>query len=194
MADHDKTASTTMRRQRAVAPVAAVASLILLASGCGGPQVNYALPKDLCGIPIHQDLIRPFFPPGDRIEFDGDSFLEGKKAEASCQYYVDGNTALAIDATRSSEQDTALQLAMRVAKPAHLKVWKRADGHIAGYAGTVYGTSSCSGDPSDSDGQPARTFTLRVSANHVGNTQSARSGLEKVMSALLPRAAHARGC
>ncbi|MEE4423574.1 hypothetical protein [Streptomyces bugieae] len=194
MADLDKTASTTTRCQRAAAPVAAVSSLILLASGCGGPQVNYALPKDLCGIPVHQDLIRPFFPPGDRIEFDGDSFLEGKKAESFCQYYVDGNTALAVDATRSSQKDTALQLAARVAKPAHLKVWKRADGHIAGYGGTVYGTSSCSESPSDSDGQPARTFTLRVSANHVGSTQSARLGLEKVMSALLPGAAHARGC
>lgn len=79
MADPNKPASTTTRWQKAAAPVAAVSSLILLASGCGGPQVNYALPKDLCGLPIQQDLIRPFFPPGDRIEFDGDSFLEARR-------------------------------------------------------------------------------------------------------------------
>lgn len=101
---------------------------------------------------------------------------------------------LAVDATRSSEKDTVLQLAARVAKPAHLKVWKRADGHIAGYGGTVYGTSTCSHSPSDSDGQPTKTFTLQVSANHLGSMQSARFGLEKVMGALLPGAAHARGC
>ena len=49
--------------------LAAALMLVLLISGCGGPRVNYALPKDLCSLPVSQDLIRPFFPPGDQVEF-----------------------------------------------------------------------------------------------------------------------------
>ncbi|WP_328743554.1 hypothetical protein OG436_39180 (plasmid) [Streptomyces caniferus] len=142
---------------------------------------------------MDRDLVQPFFPPGDRVEFDGDAF-DGQKAKSFCQYYVDGNTALTVDGRRSAQDETATQLAERHADPAHLKSWAQAGGSIAGYAGIVYGTAPCSGKPSDSEGQPARSYSLKVSVNHYTNAKAVRPELTKLMSALLPRAAHARGC
>lgn len=179
--------------QKAAASAAAAFCLALVTSGCGGPQVNYAIPDNLCGLSVDHNLLQPFFPPGDRVEFDGDSF-DGRKAKSFCQYYVDGNTALAVDGKRSSQDETAAQLAKRYADPAHLKSWAQSGGRIAGYAGTVFGTATCSGKPSDSDGQPARTYSLEISANHYTNAKTVRPELAKLMSALLPKAAHARDC
>lgn len=198
MADHvvkvrNRSSHVTIR-QRTAASAAAVLSLTLLASGCGGPQVNYAIPKDLCGIPVSRDLIRPFFPPGDRVEFDGDAFPGDSKAEFFCQYYVDGNTALSVDATRSSENVTAAQVVKGYVRHTDLKSWARPDGHIAGYSGSAFGTSSCSGTPSDSHGRPARVFKLEISVNNFTSTKALRPRLEKLTDTLLPKAAHARGC
>ncbi|MGW7487564.1 hypothetical protein [Streptomyces sp. NPDC054786] len=179
--------------RRAAASAAAALSLALAASGCGGPEVNYAIPSNICGLSVGRDLLQPFFPPGDRVEFDGDAF-DGRKAKSFCQYYVDGNTALAVDGRRSSQDETAALLAKRYADPAHLKSWAQSGGRIAGYAGTVYGTATCSGNPSDSDGQPARSYSLEISVNHYTNTKTVRPELAKLMSALLPQAARARGC
>ncbi|UQA91424.1 hypothetical protein [Streptomyces halobius] len=197
MADHfdgpkDRTPHATAWRRAAAS--AAVLSLVLLASGCGGPQVNYAIPKDLCGVTVDQNLLRPFFPPGDRIQFDGEIFSDDNKARSICQYYVDGNTALLVNGTRSSEKVTAEELVTRFASHAHLKSWARSDGRIAGYDGSVFGTSTCSGTPSDSHGQPAHTFTLEISVNHFTSAESVRSHLQKLMSTLLPKAARSRGC
>ncbi len=193
--------SDTLRHHRSQAPAwrraavsaAAALSLALTASGCGGPQVNYAVPTDVCGLSVDRGLVQPFFPPGDRVEFDGDAF-DGKRAKSFCQYYVDGNTALAVDGRRSAQDETATQLAKRYADPAHLTSWTQSGGRIAGYAGTVYGTAPCSGNPSDSEGQPARSYTLKISVNHYTNATSVRTELAKLMSALLPEAARARGC
>ncbi|MGA5564450.1 hypothetical protein ACPCUV_25250 [Streptomyces platensis] len=107
---------------------------------------------------------------------------------------MDGNTALAVDGRRSSQDETAAQLAKRYADPAHLKVWAQSGGRIAGYTGTVYGTTSCHGTQSDRDGQPARSYSLEISVNHYTEAKAVRPELEKLMRALLPKAAQARGC
>ncbi|MFG2531695.1 hypothetical protein [Streptomyces sp. NPDC048516] len=180
--------------RKTVASAAAMFSLALLASGCGAPKINYAIPSSLCDIPVSRDLLRPLFPPGDRIEFDGDSFPDDGKATSFCQYYVDGNAALSVEARRSSENGTAEERVRRFASHAHLKFWARPDGHTAGYSGSAFGTSRCSGTPSDSHGQPARTFALEISVNHFTSTNELRPRLEKIMDTLLPKAAHARGC
>ncbi|MGW1793636.1 hypothetical protein ACWCO0_23105 [Streptomyces tubercidicus] len=180
-------------RQRAAA-AATVLSFALLASGCGDPQVNYAIPRELCGVAVEQDLLRPLFPPGDKVEFDGDSLPDANTAKSFCQYYVDGNTSLSVDGRRSSEKVTAAQLVRRYASHAHLDSWARSDGSIAGYSGSVFGTTSCSGALSDSDGQPARVFTLNISVNHFTSTKAVRPDLEKLMITLLPKAAHAKAC
>ncbi|MEU6330228.1 hypothetical protein ABZ851_23560 [Streptomyces sp. NPDC047049] len=198
MADHvgkfRKRAPHTTASQRLMATTAAMLSLLLLTSGCGGPKVNYSIPSSLCGIHVGRDLLRPFFPPGDRVEFDGDSFPGDTKAKSFCQYYVDGNTALWVDGKRSSENATAAQKVKRFASHAHIKYWTRSDGRIAGYSGNVFGTSSCSGTPSESDGQPARSFALEIAVTHFTSTNAVRPRLEKLMNTLLPKAAHARGC
>jgi hypothetical protein len=180
---------------RARATLAAAGlSLAVIVSGCGSPQVNYAVPKDLCGLPVKSDLVRPFFPPGDRVQFDGDVFVGGGDATSACQYYVDGNTALVMDGKRSAEQEEATELARRIAMRSHLKSWTQSGGRIAGYAGTVYGTTDCSENPSASYGRPTRSFTLEISATDHSGEKAERPELAKLMGALLPKAAHARGC
>ncbi|GAU71098.1 putative hypothetical protein [Streptomyces sp. NBRC 110611] len=198
MADHfdgpsDRVPHATTWR-RATASAAAALSLILLASGCGGPQVNYAIPEEVCGITVDQDLLRPLFPPGDRVQFDGDVLSDGKKAKSICQYYVDGNTALLVDSKRNSENVTAEQLAKPIARAVNSKMWSQSDGRIAGFDGNAYGTTNCSGTPSDTHGEPARTFTLKISVNHFTSAESVRPHLQKLMTTLLPKAARSRGC
>lgn len=77
-----------------LAAFVATAIVMSFLSGCGEEEEKreYAVPQDLCGMPVDIDALMPFFPPGQKVMVRPESV----KGESQCQVKVDGLAALSI--------------------------------------------------------------------------------------------------
>ncbi|MEU9604672.1 hypothetical protein, partial [Streptomyces sp. NPDC048057] len=64
-------AKTTRRRLR---PVGALALMALLLAGCSDGGRDYAVPKDLCGVPMPEKDLAPLLPDGKEIQLSYKEF------------------------------------------------------------------------------------------------------------------------
>ncbi|MFD9952431.1 hypothetical protein [[Kitasatospora] papulosa] len=88
----------TRRLFRTAAP-AVVCGLGLLLAGCGGGRA-YALPKDLCGVPVDQDALSPLLQDGEKLDVVGDPLAT---STSICAVSVDHYPAVSIQADRTDK-------------------------------------------------------------------------------------------
>ncbi|MFI6345914.1 hypothetical protein [Streptomyces sp. NPDC050560] len=79
------------RSFRAACCAALTAALLLTMSGCGSSR-DYAVPDDLCGVPIDPDVISPLLPDGDKLEKK--PYAAKPPERQRCRVYVDGSMIL----------------------------------------------------------------------------------------------------
>ncbi|MCX2967554.1 MULTISPECIES: hypothetical protein [Streptomyces] len=78
-----------------MAKVLASVSLLILVTAACSAQREYALPDDLCGIPVPTELMKPFLPAGDTLEQqETESFGGGMLY--GCSLIVDRSATLTV--------------------------------------------------------------------------------------------------
>ncbi len=77
-----------------------VLALAILLTACGHKKnYEYAIPDEICGVPIDRDALTAVIPPGDELELDpGDSDLFSHE----CTVAVDSKHILDVDVLRPS--------------------------------------------------------------------------------------------
>ncbi|MEU8705896.1 hypothetical protein [Streptomyces sp. NPDC048565] len=70
----------------------ALCSLVLFAAGCGGGR-EYALPEDLCGVPVGGEELSPLLPDGETLEVVGDPLTVNG---STCEVSVDDHWAVSV--------------------------------------------------------------------------------------------------
>jgi hypothetical protein len=83
-----------MRRKgkRSGAVAVAAGCVVTLLSGCGEER-SYAVPENLCGVPVSVDVVKPFLPPGEKLKVKKDHYGANTGLEG-CTAYVDGYVVL----------------------------------------------------------------------------------------------------
>ena len=72
--------------------LAVVCGLALLGAGCGGGR-EYAVPKDLCGIPVGEKEISPLLPDGEKLVVQGDPLVD---LSGMCYVTVDSDKGVVV--------------------------------------------------------------------------------------------------
>ncbi|MFI1827946.1 hypothetical protein ACH41E_16060 [Streptomyces sp. NPDC020412] len=83
-------AKTTRRR---LLPGGALALTALLLAGCSNGGRDYAVPKDLCGVPVPEKALAPLLPDGKEIQVSNKEFTLAQ-AWITCGVSVDDEYAL----------------------------------------------------------------------------------------------------
>lgn len=73
-----------------------VALMSVAAMSACSPKTNYAIPERPCGLRVDKELVRPFFPPGEKISTWGDHLRKSGEVGtvSACNYKVDGKSVL----------------------------------------------------------------------------------------------------
>lgn len=164
---------------------------VMLLSGCSSEQrVEYDYPKAFCGVPVERALLKPFFPPGNKLRKSGNG-VDSSLVYSYCQYYVDGTGGIKVEFTRRIDSDTLQEIVKIVAGDRNVTF--DASGKFALLDdGNALGVAECAHSLSD-DGKP-RSYTVEIIVPGAEDIQGVRAKLTALMKALLPAAVKADGC
>ncbi|MEU8740940.1 hypothetical protein AB0K62_32025 [Streptomyces halstedii] len=89
----------TRRSFRTAAAPLALCALALLAAGCGGGR-EYAMPKELCGVPVGEKELSPLLPDGQKLDVAGDPLVTSANL---CGVSVDDDPAVDIQVEKTEK-------------------------------------------------------------------------------------------
>ncbi|WP_330264698.1 hypothetical protein [Streptomyces griseorubiginosus] len=176
----------------------AVLSLaVLLLAACSGekePEVEYAVPDALCGVPTGTEAVEPFFPPGSKLTKTGGALNDGKYA-SGCDYAVDSAKTLMVSDFFHEDIPTARQIAQkRAADYGDGDTKVVVSDNVAVYSRGAVAVEPCRGYPSDTDGLPRKSFSVEIVAYYPKDLAKQEKTLTRLVTKLVPAVAKANGC
>ncbi|MEU5833686.1 hypothetical protein ABZ820_08355 [Streptomyces diacarni] len=92
--------TVTHLARRPTACATAVAAALLALSGCAGGR-DYAVPKEICGVRMSEDVVEPLLPDGDEVEQERERRPFRDRHFVNCDVDVDGKGALYVKVSES---------------------------------------------------------------------------------------------
>ncbi|MFC5957003.1 hypothetical protein ACFP51_21760 [Streptomyces pratens] len=172
---------------RALGTGALAAVLTLTSAGCSGPDRDYSMPGDLCGVTVDSDLISPFLPGGKKLTQD--SYDHGV-VSPRCRVIVDRSLIMHISGDVVPPEIDPIQVKdrglLRLGTPSPVDVGDAA--RIADHGAMA--VADCT-----RDGEPMRFVTMIELQKEIPEeTPKRRSDLTQLLRAYFPKAMAAVDC
>ncbi|MFD9032023.1 hypothetical protein ACFVZW_12855 [Streptomyces sp. NPDC059567] len=160
----------------------AVALLLGALAGCGESR-EYAVPAEVCGVPVDPAVLAPFLPPGETVE---QSAYASRPANPRCSITVDGQTVLTVKADVIEPAEDPMKVHERLLVDAD-RIPVGDDARVAD--ATALAVAACT-----YEGKPRKFVAQLFPPSGTDDVAERREALTRLMTAYFPAVRREVGC